>query len=124
MRGAEALAGLAMEVFVEEQRIAPRRVVLEAGICSVRRSPALCVPQKQTEKAALELLGDLLEVCLLARSGRQFDRQVVAKVGMQMPQRLDREEVQRKPDRPAPVGVAAEEAGARFSRFVVEPSEM
>jgi hypothetical protein len=36
-------------------------------------------------------------------------------------QRLDQQVVDRKPDRPAPVGVAAEEAGGGLARLVVHP---
>ena len=46
MRGAEALAGRAVEIFVEEKRVAPHRIGLEAGVCSVRRAPAVRVEEK------------------------------------------------------------------------------
>ena len=88
----------------------------------MRRAPAVRVEQKQTQKPALELRGDLMQIRLFARSGRQFDRQIIAEEVVEMPERLDREEVEGKPNRPPPVGVAAEEAGVRLSRFVVEPA--
>src|SRR5580698_11530501 len=40
---------------------------------------------------------------------------------MEMPQRLDRKKVQRKPDRPPPIGIAAEKARVRLAGLVVEP---
>ena len=66
----------------------------------MRRAPAVRVEQKQTQKAALELRGDLLQIRLFARSGRQFDRQIIAEEVVEMPERLDREEVQGKPHWP------------------------
>ena len=66
MRGAEALAGLAVEIFVEEERVSPRRIGAEAAVCSVRWAPAVRVEEKQTQEAPLELRGDLMEIRLLA----------------------------------------------------------
>src|ERR1700727_1945745 len=122
MRCAETLAGLAVEVLIKEKRISPRRIVLEARVCSMRWPPAAPVEQKQTQKTALEFRGDLTQVRLFARSGRQFDRQIITEEVVEMPERLDREEVEGKPHWPPPVGVAAEEAGVGVSRFVVEPA--
>jgi hypothetical protein len=93
MRGAENLAGLAVKVLIEEKRISPRLIVLEARICSMRRAPTVRVEQKQTQKRALEFRGDLTQIALFARSGRQFDRQIIAEEVVEMPERLDREEV-------------------------------
>src|SRR6185437_2340811 len=120
MRSAEALAGFAVEVLIEEERIPPRRIVVEAGVWPMRRAPAIRVEQKQTQEPPLELRGDLKQSSLPARSRRQFDRQIFAEEIMKMPERLDREEIQGKPDRASPVGVAAEETGARLARLIVE----
>src|ERR1700722_16219238 len=111
MRGAETLAGLTVEVLIEKKRISPRRIVLEARVCSMRRAPAVLVEKKQTQKTALGFRGDLPLLRLFARSGRQFDRQIIAEEVVEMPERRDREEVEGKPHWPPPVGVAAEEAG-------------
>src|SRR5271170_3227395 len=86
----------------------------------MRRPPAIRVEQKQAEQAAPELRSHLVKIRLPARSGRQLNRQVLPEEVVEVPQRLDREEVQRKPNWPAPVGVAAKEAAAGLSRFVVE----
>src|SRR3984957_4471701 len=86
MGGAETLSSLAMKVFIEEEGISPRRIVLEAWICSMRRTTATRLEQKQTQKAALKLRRDLMQICLLARSGGQLDRQIVAEEVVQMPE--------------------------------------
>ena len=59
-------------------------------------------------------------VIMLPRAGRAFDLEVVAEVVMELLQRFDQQEVHREPDRPAPVGIAAEQSGARIRRLVVD----
>src|SRR5215831_3466264 len=43
---------------------------------------------------------------------------------MQMSQRLDCEKIERKPDRSAPVRIAAEQSGPRFARLIVKTSDL
>jgi hypothetical protein len=111
MRRAKTLCRFGMEVLIEEERISLGWIVLEVGICAVRRPPAIRVEQKQAEQTAPELCSHLVKIRPLARSGRQFDGQVLAEKVVKVPQRFDREEVQGKPNWSPPVGVAAEEAG-------------
>ena len=51
-------------------------------------------------------------VSICAGAGRALDPEVVAVVVVELLQRLDQQVVDREPDRPAPVRVAAEQAGA------------
>ena len=53
-----------------------------------------------------------------AGAGGAFDLEIVAVVVMELLQRLDDQVVDREPDRPAPVRVAAEHARIRFARLV------
>ena len=53
--------------------------------------------------------------------GRALDLKLVAVEVVVALQRLDQQKVDREPDRPAPVGVAAEQAGVRFAGHVVHP---
>jgi hypothetical protein len=78
-----------MKVFMEQDWVAPRQIVLEAWVCSMSRTPATRVEQKQTQKEALKLRGDLMQICLLARPGGQFARQIVAEEVVEMPERLE-----------------------------------
>jgi hypothetical protein len=71
----------------------------------VRRASAVGVEQEQAQQAAPEFTCDLTQICLPGRSGRQLDRRVVAEEVVKVSQRFDGEEIQRKPDRPAPVGL-------------------
>jgi hypothetical protein len=53
-------------------------------------------------------------------AGRKLDLEVVAEEEVIALQRLDEQEVHRKPDRAAPVRVATEELAARLARLVVD----
>src|SRR3569833_1206177 len=66
VRGAEAFAGVAVEIFVERNAIAPCRVPLQAGIRAQRRSSPLCIAEKKSEQPAFEFFRDLREIRLLA----------------------------------------------------------
>ena len=57
---------------------------------------------------------------LVSRPGRELDGEVVVQALAEAQQRPDDEVVDREPDRPAPVGVAAEEAGGGLRRLVVD----
>src|SRR5438876_602972 len=56
----------------------------------------------------------------LAGTSRAFDFEIVAVVMMKLLEGFDQEVIDREPDRTAPVGVAAENAGLRFGRFVAD----
>ena len=66
-------------------------------------------------------LAHLEEVHHLAGPGGAFNLEVVAVVEVEVQERPDDEGVHRHPDRPPPVGVAAEHAGVRLGRQVVHP---
>ena len=63
---------------------------------------------------------DLEQVQLAARAGRALDLEPVAVVAVQLQQAAQDHQVHREPDRPAPVGVAAEHAGVGLGRQVVD----
>src|SRR5436853_3909849 len=120
MRGAESLARLGVEIFVEEQLVAPGGILLEERGRPPDGPAAAAVGKKKAEKAALEVVGHGPEMCEPSRAGRQLDGERVAETGVQAAERADHEVVEGKPDRPAPVGIAAELARGRFGGLVVE----
>ena len=117
MAGAEAGAGVAVEVLVERardrasaDRVWNSVVVAEdrpparsrrAGRCAISRRESSSATSSQRQH--------------LARAGRALDLEVVAEIVVELLQRLDQQEVDREPDRAAPVRVAAEEAGRRLA---------
>ena len=118
--GAEARAVVAVEVFVEQDVVAPVRVVLELGDPAIDRPAPLVVAQEDARKPRRELLRHLEQVHHAARTGRAFDLECVAVVEVILRERADDQHVDRHPDRPAPVGVAAEHARVGLGRKIAD----
>ena len=114
-------AGVAVEVLVEQDVVAPVRVVLEQRPSppkTGRRPPV--VAQEEADRGGARGRRRPRPACsCCARAGRALDREVVAVVVVELLERLDEQVVDREPDRSAPVRVAAEEAGPRLGRLVV-----
>src|SRR5438105_4075547 len=55
---------------------------------------------------------------MATRTGRAFDFEIVAVVVVEFLERLDEEIIDRQPDRPAPIRIAAEDVRLRFARIV------
>src|SRR5262249_20022160 len=111
MAGAEAGAVVTGKVLIEQQIIAPARVLLKRAGAPVDRPAATLVPQKDTGQAARELLSDLIQGQVPAGARGTFDREIIAVIGVILQQAPDNQRVDRHPDWSAPVGVAAEHAG-------------
>src|SRR5476649_1323135 len=118
MRGAESLAGIAVEILVEEQVVTEMRVMLELRALAEDRPLAVGLPRKEPDDAARQLIRDPGDRDVTPRSGRAFDLEIVAVIAMETAERGDDEEIERQPDRAAPVRVAAELARRRLSRAV------
>src|SRR5262245_15954386 len=71
---ADTGAGVAVEVLVEEDQIAPVRVGLERGGFAVHRPGALLVAEEDANEAPRDLLGHLEERHADTGSGRTLDR--------------------------------------------------
>src|SRR5436309_12854996 len=119
--GADAGAVVTVEVLVEEDQVAPVRVGGEALDAPVDRSPAPLVAQEDPCQPARQLGGHLPERHHLPRARREFHLQLAAVEVIEALQRFDEQEVHRKPDRTAPVRVAAEQAAGGLRRLVVDP---
>ena len=108
MTGADADAGVAVEVFVKGDGVAPVRVGLEFFKVAEDGALAVGVAQEDAREAAGDFGGDFPKVHYLARSGWAFYFEFVAVVVMELLERFDNQVVNRKPDWPAPVRVATE----------------
>ncbi len=115
-------ARVAVEVLVEQHQVAPVRVVGVAGVAAVagRGGPAAS-RQEQPRQAPRQFARHLPSgsSCRPEPVGHSTLQRVAVEVVIAL-QRLDEQVVDRKPDRPAPVRVAAEQAGVRFARLVVD----
>src|SRR5262245_42733569 len=103
MARAEARAVIAVEVFVEQDQVAPVRIGLEFLRATVDRTPALLVAQEDRGEAPRDLAGDPEQVHLHARAAWALDGKARSVERVQVEQRPDEEQVDREPDRPAPV---------------------
>src|SRR5579862_3721828 len=95
---------IAMEVFVEQDVVAPVRIFLELPRSSIDGPPAIFVPQKDTGQAACDLLGHLIESHALSRARRTFHGKSVPVVHVILHQGADDQTINRHPDRAPPVG--------------------
>src|SRR5579883_953511 len=118
--GADAAAVVAVEVFVEQDQVAPVGIGLELVEVAEYRAPAVAVAQEQIVQAAREFGGDLPQTHPLAGAGGEFYLEAVSQIVMEFLQGFDQQEVHREPDRAAPVGIASEQPGRRFAGFVVD----
>src|SRR6266478_4467648 len=105
MAGADTLAGVAVEVFVKGDVVAPARIGLELFKVAEDGALAVGAAQEDAREAAGDFGGDFPEVHHLARSGWAFYFEVVAVVVMELLERFDNQVVNRKPDWSAPVRV-------------------
>src|SRR5262249_17471656 len=94
---------VAVEVFVEEDQVAPVLVGLELLRATADGAAAVLVAQEDVVQAAGDLAGGLPERRGPAGAGGEFDAEVVAGEVVELLQRLDEQEVDGEPDRSAPV---------------------
>ena len=109
-----------MEVFVKQDQVAPVRVGLELFEISEYRPAAVFVLQKDAGHAARQFARHFPQVHHLSGTGGELDFEIVAQVVMKLLQRLDQQIIHREPDRPTPVGIAAEQSGGRLAGLVVD----
>src|SRR6266536_4434737 len=111
---------VSVEVLVKQNQVAPAGVARVALVFAMAGAPATPVRKEEGREAPRQLLRDLREVHEDARSHRALHSEPVTIEMMVALQRLDEEVVDRKPDRPAPVGVASEEPGRGLARIVFD----
>src|SRR5262245_15105576 len=112
-------AVVAMKILIEQDVVAPVRIALEGGGLAEDGTVALRIAQEDAGQPVTDLFGDLPERHLLARPGGALDGERVAKVVVEGDQPADQQDVDRHPDRPAPVRVAPEESCARLRWLIV-----
>src|SRR5260221_13422388 len=108
MRGPKALAGVAIEILVKEQVVAEMHIALELRAPAENRPLAIVLAREEPSDSPRDLVGDTRDRHVAARSGRAFDLEVVAVIAVKAVKRGDDEEIERQPDRTAPIRVGAE----------------
>src|SRR5262249_54429796 len=124
MAGAEPRAVVAVKVLKEEDLVAPVLVALEFFYPALCGSAPVFAAQEEFDQPPRQLLADVPEVHHFSRPGRAFDLEVVAvaivrEVLVIFLQRFDDQEVDREPNRTAPIRVAAEQPGLRLRRLAI-----
>src|SRR5947199_769567 len=114
MAGPETGSVISMEVLVEEDEVAPVRVLLELLGATVDRAAPAPVPEEDAGEPPRYLLGHLEERHPDAGAGRALDSEVVAVEPVELNEPADDEAVDGHPHRPAPVGVPPEHARVRL----------
>src|SRR5215510_893972 len=118
--GPQSGAVVTMKVLVEEEVVVPMGVGLELPGPPVDGPATAFITQKDTREPRCDLPGYLEEGQHLPRPGGAFHPKRVAVIEIELQQRSDDEGVHRPPDRPAPIGVAAEHTAVRLRRQILD----
>src|SRR5262249_30723786 len=105
---------IAVKVLIEQQEVAPMRVVLKLRRTSIDRTLSVVIALKNAHQPARDLLSDLIKIHLMTRAGGALYCKVVAVVRVILQQRSDDQSVDRHPNGTAPVRVSAKHAGIGF----------
>src|SRR5262249_7074274 len=111
-------AGVALKVFVEQDQVAPVRVFLKLCGSSKNRPVTIAATKEGPGKAPGKLGGYFPQRHHISGAGRALDFEIVAQVMVKLLKRFDDQVVDREPDGASPVGIAAEQASARFGWLV------
>src|SRR5258708_24587466 len=109
---------------MKEQVVAEMRVALKLRTPAEDRALAVGLPREEPGDAVRELIGDTRDGHVVARFGRALDLEVVAVIAVKAAKRGDDEEIERQPDRTAPVRVAAKLIASRLSGAVSDDAAM
>src|SRR2546425_3942748 len=122
--GADTSTIIAMEIFMKEDELPPMRIALEDFDTTGHRAPTILPAQEDTREPPGYFRRDLPQVGFPLRMSRALDLEILAIVVVELLQRLDEQIVHRKPDRPAPVGIAAEQTRGGFGGLVIHAIDM
>ena len=104
MAGPEPGSVVAMKVLVEQDQVAPVRIVLEDRSGPVNRPLPVCIAEERARRSGVSVpFATSNSVMLLPRPGRALDGELVTVEAVQVQQRPDDQHVHRHPHRPTPV---------------------
>src|SRR5271155_1537716 len=111
MASTESRTVVAVEVFVEQNVIAPMGIRLKFLGTTVHRPPSVLIAQKDSAKPAGYFVAHFKEVHHFAGPGGALDFKIIAVIQIELQQRPNNHDIYRKPHWASPVGVAAKHAG-------------
>jgi hypothetical protein len=97
---------------------APVWVRLEQMRATEDRTPAVGIPLEDAVQTTSHLLCNFEESHVPSRAGRALHLEAISVIHVVLQQRAQDQRIDRHPDRPAPVGVAAKHARRRFGGLV------
>src|SRR5262245_8809742 len=103
MRGADASAGVAVEIFVEEHVVTEVGVAGEFGVIFQHRALAVGAPEEEPGEAAGEFECDFVDGDESTGASGAFHFEIVAVVVVELLERLDEEIIHGHPDGAAPI---------------------
>jgi hypothetical protein len=115
----QAASVVTVKIFEEKQQVAPVRIALELFERSVHRATSLAVAQEDANQSALQFNADLLQVHPASGARRTLHSKTVTQEAVELPQRLDDQEIDRKPDGAPPVRVASQKSAVRIGGDVI-----
>src|SRR2546422_9064454 len=119
--GPDARTVVAVEVFVEEDQVAPVRVTLKFLGPPVDGTAPVLVAEEDSREAPRDLAGYRPQVEHGPGAGRARHLERIAVEVVELLERLDQEIVHREPDGAPPVRVAPEEPAGGLGWLVVDP---
>src|SRR5262245_11288344 len=114
---------VAVEVLIEEDEVAPVRIVLECCVPAMHWASPGRITDKDGLEAASDLRCDLEQVHQVSRTRRALDLEFIAVERVKVDQTPDDQRVDGHPHGTAPVGVAAEHPGIRL-RWKIADAEL
>ncbi len=117
--GSDSSSRVTVEILVEQDQVAPMGVRLKLLQIPEHRSAAFFISKEYTCHAARKFSRYFPQSHHLSRSGWKLNLKVVAKVVMELLERLDQQVVHRKPDGAAPVLISTEQPGRRLAGLVI-----
>src|SRR5262249_12091268 len=118
--GAQAMPVVAVEILIEERQIAPVGIAPEALEVAVDRPAPGRVAQEDRRKPSRQLARHVAERHQASRGRRALDLDPLAIEAAELPERLQEQIVDGKPDGSTPVRVAAEETRGGLAGFIAE----
>src|ERR1700739_2002182 len=107
MTGAHSGTGVAVEILVKQNQVAPMGVRLELLQVAEYRPVALFVTKKDACHPLRQFPCHVPQRLHVSRSSRELDFEIVTQIVVDFLQGLDQEKINRKPDPPAPVRIAS-----------------
>ena len=115
VRRTQTTTRVSIKELVKPEVIPPVGVEVKHIIPPVDTPPAIITPGKKMLQPVLDLLRNMSQMHVLARSHRTLDLQILPKEEIKPLQGLNQQEIDTQPDRPTPVAVTPKQTAVRVA---------